>query len=355
MKTKKFYISSVRTMLLSGGVLFGLAGCILQDHRFASPTTLEAFQGPPLATDLKAPIGLADDVKGNVWVTEAGTATANDGQVTVITPSGAKYPVITGFVSVLSPEKSPEGLNHLLYKDGKLYILHGPDEKLYIVDVSGFVPGVTAPIDATTLTGFDIGTFVRNKHPNKPDAEDSNPYNLTFGPNGDLFIADAGANAIIRRNKTSGELSIYSVLPDYPNPTYPDAPDGPPTIDAVPNGIVFDGNDFYVSTLSGYPFPDGVAKIYKISGSEPAPVAPQAYKSGFSAMTDVAFSPGGNLMVTEFGFNGKGRVASGEDAGATLFPGAITPVDIHLSTAQADTYYLLYYGPGLILKLSATN
>ena len=341
------------TLLLIGSIILGVTSCVLIDHKIQAPSVLAPVQGPPFVSGLKAPIGLTDDAKGNLWVTEAGSGKGNDGQVTVITSAGTAYPAITGFVSAISPENSPEGLNHLIYKDGKLYILHGVDEKLYIVDVSTFVPGVSKPIDAGSLTGIDIGTFVRDKQPNAPDPKDSNPYNLTFGPNGDLFITDAGGNAIIRRDKTSGALSVYAIFPDSPNPTFPSAPMGPPTLDPVPTGIVFDGTNFFVTSLIGFPFPTGISKIFQVSGSGNAPVTPTVYKSGFSGLTDLAFTPGGKLVVTEFGFSTPGRVASGEDAGVSLFTPAITPVDILLSTSTPDTYYVLYYGPGLIMKFTA--
>lgn len=290
------------------------------------------------SADLKSPIGLTDDPTGNVWVTEAGNGAGNGSQVTLITPLGKKYPVITGFVSKMSPENSPEGLNHLLYHEGKLYILHGVDDMLYIADVSKFVPGVTEPIKASSLQGEDIGSFVRDAHPNAPDDKDSNPYNLTFGLNGDLFVVDAGANAVVRRDKKTRALSIYTVFPDEANPTKPTV--GPPTIDAVPTGIVYDGTSFYVSTLVGFPFPAGLSKIYTIDATK-TPVEQTVYKSGFSAITDIIFSPSGKLIVTEFGFSGAGRIASGEDASQSLLTPAITPVNIMLSTAFADTYYVL--------------
>jgi hypothetical protein len=210
----------------------------------------------------------------------------------------------------------------------------------------------TKPIKADSLQREDIGTFVRNAHPNAPDAKDSNPYNLTFGPDGDLFITDAGANAVIRRSKNSKALSIYAVLPDKANPTHPAASVGPPTIDVVPTGIVYDGTSLYVTTLVGFPFPVGLSKIYQINATK-SPVEPTVYKSGFSALTDITFSPSGKLIVTEFGFSVAGRIANGEDAAQSLLTPAITPVDIMLSTASADTYYALYYGPGLIMKLEA--
>ncbi|GAB3902644.1 hypothetical protein GCM10028803_29680 [Larkinella knui] len=348
MNTTRITIQSLLALLLVSSLLFGVTSCFqqIQDHRFPNPTAFSAAQGPPFAAGLNFPIGLTEDNKGNVWVTEVGSGTVNNGQVSVITPTGT-FPVITGFKSGISPENSPEGLNHLLYKDGKLYILHGTDEALYIVDVSTFVPGTSAPISASSplLTKIDIGPFVRKAHPNAPDEEHSNPFNLAFGPNGDLFITDSGANAIIRWAKSNGELSVYAVFPDIT---------GPLSGDVVPTGIIFDGTKFWVSSLTGAPFVNGVARIYQVTPSGNTGVVTE-YKSGFTGMTDIALTPGGKPIVTEFGFSGTGRLANGDDATVSLFTPAITPVDILASTTNADTYYILYYGPGLIIKITATN
>src|SRR4028119_1398105 len=99
------------TTLIVSSFLFSLTGCTIQDHPLPNPVTLTAAQGPPFATGLRFPIGLAEDNTGNLWVTEAGSGTANNGQVSLITPAGMRFPVITSFVSALSPENSPEGLN----------------------------------------------------------------------------------------------------------------------------------------------------------------------------------------------------------------------------------------------------
>jgi len=347
---KNHYVSRLfQPLVLAGFLLLGLAGCAVMDHQFPAPMKLEPVQGPPFVAGLKSPIGLAEDLKGNVWVTEAGSGTVNNGQVSVVTPSGQIYPVITGFPSLMSPENSPEGLNHLLYDKEKLYILHATEDKLYIADVAGFVPGVTPAVDASTLKSEDIGTFVRRAHPNAPDAPDSNPYNLTLGPDGDLFIVDAGGNAIVRRKKTDGSLSIFATFPDVPNPSFPAV--GPPTTDAVPTGIVYNGTNFMVSTLTGFPFPAGLSKIYKVSATGTVTL----YKDGFSGITDLLLTPSGKTLVTEFGFSTPGRIANGEDPATSLYAPAITPVDILLSNGNPDTYYVLYYGPGLLMKFKATN
>ena len=52
----------------------------------------------------------------------------------------------------------------------------------------------------------------------------------------------------------------------------------------------------YVGQLTGFPFPLGAAKIWKIvKGQAPEPVA-----SGFSYITDLALGEDGSLYVTQF-------------------------------------------------------
>ncbi|KAA9347130.1 ScyD/ScyE family protein [Larkinella humicola] len=353
MNTRRFTLQSLLALLVVSTLIFGVTSCFkqIQDHQFPNPTTFAAVQGPPVAAGLSSPIGLVEDTKGYLWVTEAGSGTASpaSGRVSVITPSGT-FTAITGFLSAESPEGSPEGLNHLAYRDGKLYILHGVDDALYIADVSSFVPGVTPPLSASSLTKVDIGTYVRQEHPNAPDPKDSNPYNLTFGPEGDLYITDAGGNAIVRRKKDTGVLSIYAVFPDVV---------GPFSGDPVPTGIVFDGTKFWVTSLTGAPFIAGIANIYHVMPNGTTGTV-SVYKTGYTGLTDITLTPGGKTIVTEFGFGPPppaaptGRIASGDNAAVSLLSAIPTPVDI-LRSDMADTYYVLYYGPGLIVKLNATN
>lgn len=168
------------------------------------------------ASGLTAPLGIEADAKGQLWVTEAGTGLKNDGQLSLITPQGVVCPVVKGFPSVVSPEGAVFGLNHLVLKGGILYICHGVEGKLYKFNISSFKPGDT-PLQARELEYEDIGTFVKNDT-FKDDNNETDIFNLTVGFNGDLFIADAAANAIIRR-KTSGEISVFAIIPPIDNPS----------------------------------------------------------------------------------------------------------------------------------------
>ncbi|MFN2316046.1 MAG: ScyD/ScyE family protein, partial [Gemmatimonadales bacterium] len=52
----------------------------------------------------------------------------------------------------------------------------------------------------------------------------------------------------------------------------------------------------YVSTLSGVPFMDGSAKIYRVVPGQ----APTPYLEGFKAITDFAFGADGSVYVVQF-------------------------------------------------------
>ncbi|MBD0254973.1 MAG: ScyD/ScyE family protein [Cytophagales bacterium] len=330
--------------LLLLAVLLLLGSCREHDKYFdeAKPPAITAKE---FATGLAGPLGLAVDPKGHVWVTEVGTG-HNDGKVSVITPNGKVYPVITQFASVISPEGLAAGLGHLVYKDGVLYILNGVDGKLYLADVSSFKPG-DAPRPASELRSEDIATFVI-AYPFEVDTEFSNLYNLAFGPDGGLYIADAGANAVIRRSP-SGQLSVLAAIPGIPNPT----PGGTAPIDAVPTGIVYDGEKFLVSTLTGFPFPEGKARIYQVSKEGLVSV----YRDGFTALVDIALGPDNRPVVLQFAAPGpqgfapsSGRITrSTTSQNTVLLEGLNLPAGI--ARRSLRSYYVTSLADGKVLRV----
>ncbi|WP_221394574.1 ScyD/ScyE family protein [Dyadobacter sp. NIV53] len=316
------------------------AGCT--DHDIPEPDILtsEEFVG-----DLVTPFGVTKGEGDNLWVTEVGTG-ENDGQVSLITPDGAVYPAIVGFTSEISEEEGlPDGLTHLKYKDGKLYIVQGRGGFLYIVDVSGFEPG-DAPIQASTLSSENIGQFVLD-HDFIIDTGESHLYNLTWGIDGDLFFTDAAANAIIRR-KANGDLSVFSEFPQFPNSTGV----GPPMVDFVPTGITYDGTKFLVSALSGFPFVEGNAAIYQLNAAG----TPSLYKSGYTMLTDITLTPSNSPLVIQFaqfspatGFApNTGKVSDGN--GIALLENIMMPTDIERTGDK--TYFMVSSALGKVYKLT---
>ena len=127
----------------------------------------------------------------------------------------------------------------------------------------------------------------------------NNPYRISVGPDNDLFVVDASANAIARWDRSSGSLSSFAAFPPIGQ------------TEAVPTGIAYTGSGFYVGTLTGLPVPIGAAKIYSVDLSGNKTI----YQDGLTAIVDIAISPIDGALYAiqhaEFGppwLNNKGRL-----------------------------------------------
>lgn len=338
-------LQSTIVFLTAAAFLFCMAGCHKNPyHPWPKITTI--------ADGLQGPMGIEIDRRGNIWVAETGKAN-NDGKVVVISPgkndhgkNGAKmYDAIIHLASVknaLSGETS--GPAHLLFDNNTLWILAG--DLLYQADLSKYKPG-DAPIDANTLPSEDIGSYVRSLNIVTPN--DSHPYNLIKGPDGNLYIVDAGANALIKRT-SKDHYSVLAKFPDIKNPT----PVGPPMTQSVPTGIILDNGAFLVSTLTGFPFPEGQAVMYKVSMNGDVSV----YRSGFTTMVDLA--PGnyyGNVVLQHGAFGPTGFMPN---TGSLLFSNGHDKTVIvdklnmpsGLKQTNNSSWYVTSLGDGTLMKVS---
>lgn len=163
----------------------------------------------------------------------------------------------------------------------------------------------------------------------------SNPYGLLVLTPGESYIADAGANVLLEARwdgsvKTVAKFRARGM--------------GDPT-DSVPTAVVR-GPDhaFYVSELTGAPFADGAARIYRVKPGS----APTVYAEGFKTIVDFDFARDGTLYVLQYAtgpvfFSGPGEiirvakdgsrsvVADGLDhpTSLVLAPGAVIYVTNH--------------------------
>lgn len=300
-----------------------------------------------VASGLVNPMGIETDDNGNIWVSESGTA-HDDGKVIVIEPNGAKHDAIINLSSFNNKNSGElQGTVHILRDGGTLYVLSG--DYMYTADVSNFKPG-DKPLDATTLPFEDIAAFVYS-YPFKNDADDSHPYNLTKGPDGDLYISDAGANAIIHR-KAAGDYSILAEVPGIANPT----PVGAPTVQAVPTSVLFDGNNFLVTTLLGFPFPSGNAIIYKIAMSGDLSI----YQKGFTSLVDLAEGNNAKHVAVQYASSFSPATGFAPNTGSLLWVNGSTTeelaggLNMPVGIKQADnhTWYVTCMGDGTVLKVS---
>ncbi len=324
------------------------ATCLLvacQDERAQTPVPLTVTT---LTTGLVAPIGVETDASGRVFVTEQGTG-ANDGRVSEITPDGKIHPVITGLYSFKRPDNELDATDHLLISNNTLYFLNA--KGLYQFNLGSYKTG-DSPIAAASLVPENIQQFVID-HVFTQDTGESHLYNMTLGPDGALYIADAAANAIIRRSP-AGQLSVVAEVPGITNPNPAGPPPGPPFIESVPTGITYDGNQFAISTLLGFPFPAGKALIYRMDAAGKLTV----YQQTFNSLVDIENDGAGNYLVLEHaafgptGFTPKtGRLLRAKGSSTDLLIDKLNlPTDLKLSDAHSA--YLTSLGDGALLKIT---
>lgn len=319
-------------------VLFLFSGC----KKWNSPPVVTVTT---VATGLTNPMGIDMDNRGNLWVSE-GETIANDGSVWMIKPNGEKYKAIINLSAFPNKQSTePQGTSHILYDRGFLYVLSG--DFLYRVDVSHFKPGDN-PINAAKLSKEDIGAFVYGQ-----GFDDSHAYNLTKGPEGDLYIADAGANAIIHRDGP-GKYSILAKIPGFNNPNPAGPPPGPPVVQAVPTSIWYDGHDFLITTLTGFPFLPGKASIFKVSRAGKVSL----YQEGFTTLVGLAPGQAGNHIVVHYGDFGAMGFAPNSGSliwanGSEMIPfvqNLSLPVGIKQSNNQ--TWFVTCMGDGTVKKVT---
>ena len=131
---------------------------------------------------------------------------------------------------------------------------------------------------------------------NEPELN-SNPYSSVSLKGGGHVVADAAGNSLLRVSP-GGNVKTRAVFPTRPVED-PDQYDLPPGFryQSVPNAVA-KGSDgsYYVGELTGFPFPVGEARVYRV---KPGSDRPRVYAEGFTNIIDVAIGPDGSLYVLE--------------------------------------------------------
>jgi hypothetical protein len=140
----------------------------------------------------------------------------------------------------------------------------------------------------------DVWRFERDVNPDKELGNpliDSNPVDV-FADRGRILVADAGENSVLSVSDR-GRIRVVNVFPNT-DVTVPFPVEG---MQAVPTGVVV-GSDgaYYVSQLTGFPFPVGGAKVFRV---DPRSGTVSTYASGFTMGIDLAFGRDGTLYVLE--------------------------------------------------------
>jgi len=175
----------------------------------------------------KGLIGINFDASGNLWVTENGTGN-DDAQITIIDPAGNNTLFMTGLPSTYIQAAGEVVGAYRTYQrpNNKVLIVVGEgsnakSETLLLVDKSAFTPGTPFTMANVEKT-IAHGAFVHAQ-----GFVQSNPFNVAWDADDNIFIADAGANSIVKWDKTTEQFSIVKTIDRFPNPL----PFGPPMVD----------------------------------------------------------------------------------------------------------------------------
>ncbi|MEH2279949.1 MAG: ScyD/ScyE family protein [Nostoc sp.] len=280
--------------------------------------------------------GLSFGPDGNLYVTEAGIGGngacvppasgqgdslcyGTSGAVTKI-ENGKTERILTGLPSLALPDGTGASGPRDIQFDakGKPYVLIGyganptfRDRNLGYTDLGKII----AP-DFNTNSWTSNADLANYELANNPDGGDvgSNPLGFVIDGN-NLVVADAGANDLLRVNTDNSNLRAIVAFPQdiLTNPVFPpsDTPSNEPAqvpsqgevvrsqfpTQAVPSNVA-KGPDgaYYVSQFTGFPFPEGGAKIYRIG----ADGLPTVFADGFTQLTDLEFDPAGNLYALQY-------------------------------------------------------
>lgn len=133
----------------------------------------------------------------------------------------------------------------------------------------------------------DIAAYEQQANPDGGEL-DTNPTGLMR--DGDaVVLTDSGGNAVLRV-RAGKRIRTLAVFPD----TTVTGPQGPMPMQAVPTSVVR-GPDgaFYVSQLTGYPFPAGGSSIWRFARRQ----QPTVFATGLTNVTDLAWHRGALYAV----------------------------------------------------------
>ncbi|HEX8238017.1 MAG TPA: ScyD/ScyE family protein [Abditibacteriaceae bacterium] len=297
-------------------VLAGLGLLSLTLTTLGVNSPVSAQTASVVMSGLDNPRGLAFGPGGALYVAEAGRggngpSIVLQGQDYSYGPTGAltrlwrgkQMRVVTGLPSMATADGSATGPHDVSFQGQSgayVTIGFGGDPALR----AGFGPAgalfgtlIKVPKSGKWRVVSDIAAYEASVNP-AGGPLDSNPYGL-LARAGATILTDAGGNTLLEV-KPNGNISTLAVFPARPVRS----------TDSVPTAVAI-GPDkaYYVSELTGAPFTEGEANVYRVVPG----AAPQIFRSGFKTIVDIAFGPDGSLYVLQYAtgpvfFSGPGQV-----------------------------------------------
>jgi len=248
-----------------------------------------------VAKGLDGPYGLhrAPAHKGMV------VAEGDTGKVTRVFMNGRTHVLLRGATGVAGVAASPT----------RVFAVTGGGDETGPGGAGKYAPAKVVRMDYRGRHVKVIADLMRYELRHNPDGQKqfvngqpvdalSNPFSMTWSRFG-LFVADGGANDVLRINPRTGHVSTFFVPPtvkDVKACKSPEAQANPGTkgCDPVPTGVQVKKGSLYVSTL-GAEAP-GAGRIYKLNARNGKV---QRVWKGFTAPTGVAVRKDGTIYFSE--------------------------------------------------------
>lgn len=294
-----------------------------------------------VAEGLNGPMGLLVMPDGSVWVVDSGTGgeqefemtdpgsgesvtvtMGNTSQVLRIAPDGTET-VEALLPSIQLPQEASGG-SRLARLGNRVFATSGA----WIGDMGPEPAPLMATIVRVDTDELQVvaSTWEIEAEQN-PDGFilESHPYGLLGGSDGNLWVADAGANTLLRVNPRTGNVELVAVFEGIESPMPNPARGGAAEMDPVPTGIA-QGPDgtIYVAMLPGFPFLPGSARVMAVTPRGEVSLL----TDGLTMVTDLQMAPDGNLYAV--------TIAEFTEQGPVPNSGSITRVglDGELEVAQ---------------------
>jgi DNA-binding beta-propeller fold protein YncE len=198
----------------------------------------------------------------------------------------------------------------------------------------------------------DIAAFEAAENPDG-DVIDTNPFGV-LKRGGRRIVADAGGNSLLKVD-SEGNVTTLAVFPARSVTFQGQQID----MHAVPTSVALGpDDDYFVGQLTGFPFPRGGARVYRVPAGGGKP---EIYARGFTNIIDVAFDDEGRLIVLEIAHNSLlakkpfGALLRVEDDGSvtTLYDKLFFPGGV--AVAEDGSFYVtncgICAGTGEVLRI----
>jgi hypothetical protein len=290
-------------LLLFFGVVVGLGGAALA----IAPAGLAA-ESPfeVVARGLDNPRGLDFGPRGALYIAEAGIG--GDGRC-IPGPLGPMCYGATGAVTRVldgEQERVVEGLPSLSGQNAGGNFSFGPHD-IAIQEGAAFAHLIRIGQNGEKTSVADLAAYEQaNNSDSAMASEDipelrSNPHNVLATSRRFLLI-DSGANALLAVRR-DGQVSTRATFPtrDMKLP----GSDQTVSMQSVPTAVASGPEGvLYVAELTGFPFPEAEARIYKLAPGQ----APEVYLEGFTHIIDLAVDKEGTLYVLQIANTSLGAV-----------------------------------------------